>query len=96
MMGRVMRPRESSWLCCEGWDASHNTWCGQPRGSLAWVVRVRAGGRIWIPWAAASRVKAGRGGLGQAQVRGWLACGRDELVEAARGGHDDDPARPGV
>ena len=40
--------------------------------------------------------RVGRDGYGQAQVRGWFAGGRDELVEAARGGHDDDPARPGV
>jgi hypothetical protein len=40
--------------------------------------------------------RVGRDGYGQAQVRGWFADGSGELVEAARAGHDDDPARPGV
>ena len=35
----------------------------------------------------------GSDGLGQSQVSSWLAQGRHKLIEAARGRHDDCPAR---
>ena len=40
--------------------------------------------------------RVGRGGLGQPQVASRLARGRHELVESARGHHDDDPAWAGA